>query len=57
MLVFKRLFSFQYLNSGAGGIAGLYVHDRYISGPEKMPNHLAGWWSNKEETRSERSST
>ena len=42
------LFSSQYLNSGAGGIAGAFLHDRYANDP---PRHLAGCWSNAQESR------
>ena len=42
------MFSSQYLNSGAGGIAGAFLHDRYANDP---PRHLAGWWSNAQESR------
>ena len=38
----------QYLNSGAGGISGIFLHDRHADDP---PKHLLGWWSNKKETR------
>lgn len=40
--------TYKYLNSGAGGIAGAFLHDRYAQNP---PEHLLGWWSNKQETR------
>ena len=40
----------QYLNSGAGCIAGLFVHDKFVKNPLK---NLHGWWSNKQETRFE----
>lgn len=36
----------QYLNSGAGGIAGAFVHRNQNGRPK-----LSGWWSNREETR------
>lgn len=39
--------SLQYLNAGAGGIAGLFVHRRHHGNRPK----LCGWWSNREETR------
>merc|ERR1712037_780972 len=42
--------SYKYLNSGAGGIAGAFVHSRHH---EAMPSHLQGWWSNAQETRFE----
>ncbi len=44
----NNIFLSQYLNSGAGGIAGMFLHDRYAHNP---PAHLCGWWSNKQETR------
>jgi len=42
--------SYKYLNSGAGGIAGAFVHSRHHAA---MPSHLQGWWSNAQETRFE----
>ena len=38
----------QYLNSGAGGISGIFLHDRHADDP---PKHLLGWWSNNKQTR------
>lgn len=38
----------QYLNSGAGGIAGAFVHRQHHQ--DNRPK-LSGWWSNREETR------
>ena len=38
------------LSSGAGGIAGAFVHSRHH---KAMPSHLQGWWSNAQETRFE----
>ena len=38
------------LSSGAGGIAGAFVHSRHHLA---MPSHLQGWWSNAQETRFE----
>ena len=35
--------SYKYLNSGAGGIAGAFVHKRHHA---SLPPHLEGWWSN-----------
>jgi hypothetical protein len=37
--------SYKYLNSGAGGIAGAFLHQRHHS---NTPAHLQGWWSNKQ---------
>ncbi len=42
------LLVWQYLNSGAGGVAGLFLHNRYALDP---PKHLHGWWGNKYDTR------
>lgn len=42
--------SYKYLNSGAGGIAGAFVHQKHHN---NMPDHLEGWWSNSQETRFE----
>jgi len=42
--------SYKYLNSGAGGIAGAFVHSQHHLA---MPSHLQGWWSNAQETRFE----
>lgn len=36
------------MNSGAGGVSGIFLHDRYARDP---PAALRGWWSNKQETR------
>lgn len=41
--------SYKYLNSGPGGIAGFYVHERHGNNP-KLPR-LMGWWSHNRETR------
>ncbi|GAA6013965.1 hypothetical protein JCM11491_003471 [Sporobolomyces phaffii] len=38
--------SYKYLNSGPGGIAGLYVHERW-----EDRKRLAGWWGHSKETR------
>ncbi|CDH59662.1 kynureninase [Lichtheimia corymbifera JMRC:FSU:9682] len=42
--------SYKYLNSGAGGIAGLFVHEKYAN--DDRPR-LAGWWGNDKATRFE----
>ncbi|KAI9065146.1 kynureninase [Trametes sanguinea] len=39
--------SYKYLNSGPGGIAGLYVHDRHAD----LPVQEAGWWGHDPATR------
>lgn len=41
--------SYKYLNSGPGGIAGLYVHENFAK-DQDLPR-LLGWWGNKDETR------
>jgi kynureninase len=43
--------SYKYLNSGPGGVAGVYIHQRHIANTE-LPR-LAGWWGTKKETRFE----
>ncbi len=40
--------TFQYLNSGAGGIAGGFLHSRYVDNP---PTHYHGWFGNRQNTR------
>ncbi|OWP64664.1 kynureninase [Hymenobacter amundsenii] len=41
--------SYKYLNSGPGGVAGAYVHERFAERPELL--RLAGWWGHDEEER------
>lgn len=41
--------SYKYLNSGPGGVGGLYVHEKHYSNPEIF--RLAGWWGNDEKDR------
>lgn len=41
--------SYKYLNSGPGGVGGLYVHKQHYSNPEMF--RLAGWWGNDEKDR------
>jgi kynureninase len=41
--------SYKYLNSGPGGVGGLYIHENY--GRNKKLPRLAGWWGNREEDR------
>lgn len=41
--------SYKYLNSGPGGVAGIFVHERHGNNPA-LPR-LAGWWGNEEQTR------
>lgn len=41
--------TYKYLNSGPGGIAGVFVHERHGSRPE-LPR-LAGWWGHHEGER------
>ncbi|KAJ1973497.1 Kynureninase (L-kynurenine hydrolase) [Dimargaris xerosporica] len=45
--------SYKYLNAGPGGIAGIYVHERFAGRDGDQLTRLAGWWSNREETRFE----
>ena len=41
--------SYKYLNSGPGGVSGIYVHEKYANRPD-LPR-LAGWWGTDEKTR------
>ena len=41
--------SYKYLNSGPGGVGGLFVHRHHGNNPKVF--RLAGWWGNEEETR------
>ena len=41
--------SYKYLNSGPGGVGGIYVHQRF--GDDAGFFRLGGWWGNDEATR------
>lgn len=41
--------SYKYLNSGPGGIAGIFVHERHHENAD-LPR-FAGWWGHDKETR------
>ena len=41
--------SYKYLNSGPGGVAGVFVHERHITNTD-LPR-FAGWWGHNKETR------
>lgn len=41
--------SYKYLNSGPGGVAGIFVHHRHAH--NQQLHRLAGWWGNSENTR------
>ncbi len=41
--------SYKYLNSGPGGIAGVYIHEKHAMNKD-LPR-LAGWWGNDEQER------
>jgi len=40
--------SYKYLNSGSGGVAGVYVHEQHF-GDDVL--RLAGWWGHNKNTR------
>lgn len=41
--------SYKYLNSGPGGVGGLFVHEKHYG--DKDVFRLAGWWGNDEKER------
>jgi len=41
--------SYKYLNSGPGGVAGAYIHEKYAS--DTSVPRFAGWWGYEKETR------
>lgn len=41
--------SYKYLNSGPGGVAGAYIHQRHHANKEL--HRLAGWWGHDKESR------
>jgi kynureninase len=41
--------TYKYMNSGPGGVSGLFVHDRHAQDPD-LPR-FAGWWGNDPATR------
>jgi kynureninase len=41
--------SYKYMNSGPGGVSGVFVHERFANDPS-LPR-FAGWWGNDEKTR------
>ncbi|MFZ1798867.1 MAG: kynureninase [Chitinophagaceae bacterium] len=41
--------SYKYLNSGPGGVAGIYIHE--IFARDTSLQRFAGWWGSKKETR------
>ena len=43
--------TYKYLNSGPGGVAGAYVHERHVADPA-LPK-LLGWWGTNPSTRFE----
>ncbi len=40
---------YKYLNSGPGGVSGVFVNERFANNPE-LPR-FAGWWGHKEDER------
>ena len=41
--------SYKYLNSGPGGVSGIFVHEKHANNPD-LPR-FAGWWGHDEESR------
>jgi len=47
--------TYKYLNSGPGGIAGCFIHNRHVADPT-LPK-LTGWWGTNKSTRFEMENT
>jgi len=47
--------SYKYLNSGPGGIGGMFIHNRFAN--DKELYRLAGWWGHDLKTRFEMNET
>jgi kynureninase len=43
--------SYKYLNSGPGGVGGVYIHERHVKDQNRFK--LTGWWGTEKETRFE----
>ena len=41
--------SYKYLNSGPGGVSGMYINERHVDNPEIF--RLAGWWGHNKKDR------
>lgn len=41
--------SYKYLNSGPGGVSGVFIHERHLNNPEMV--RFAGWWGHDKNTR------
>jgi kynureninase len=41
--------SYKYMNSGPGGISGIYVNEKHFG--DKTLNRFAGWWGHREDRR------
>jgi kynureninase len=41
--------SYKYMNSGPGGVSGVYIHEKHAS--NKNLNRFSGWWGHNKETR------
>ena len=48
-LDFAAWCSYKYLNSGPGGVSGVFIHDRHSDKPDLI--RFAGWWGHDEERR------
>lgn len=41
--------SYKYLNSGPGGVSGVYINEKHVANPDLI--RFAGWWGHDKETR------
>lgn len=43
--------SYKYLNSGPGGIAGMFVHEKHLTGDMRSTPRFEGWWGHNKDSR------
>ncbi len=41
--------SYKYLNSGPGGVSGIFIHEKHVT--DKSLHRLSGWWGYNKQTR------
>jgi kynureninase len=43
--------SYKYLNSGPGGVAGIFIHEKHWNNSQNKFQRLEGWWGNSKQNR------